>query len=735
MQKNFDVVASLMGDWAHSGEEQDAQDAQGAQDAQDAQGASSQSTPSGITHPKTRTEQFLDKVEDAGYDLTYIKPILESTGNVLINAAAGSGKTTALVLKLYYDFVNGRMLDTNEYGMPVLLPVWVGTFLKSGQKDLSKQISRMGKRLGMADLSTRVVVNTLHAEFYQVCKLLGYSADVISDEDNKKLFVKALRDYGFRYSTAEVDSEYSRVLNMRGSMNVAPEYVGVLNNWKSYRFSRGLIDFEDMQEILYNAAVKEARPEVRDLLSTRYRRCYFDEAQDVSKIQYEILKVYGLGKGLAKDSGNIVEDRSSGAVIMIGDDDQSIYSWRGSDISILTRRYPEDFNASVYQNPVNYRTPQGILEAVIPCIEKNENRFDKPLKSAKKGGVLRYGEMSDFVTMGKTLASLVDEDTMRGKSVAVLVRTNSDGVVPAMALASEGIDFSLSSSEMTLNGSVGNSAQGVIDLVNNGTGALALKALGDLISDSTSVEDNIIVEAMRKYIKESNTGIWGISDEDLKYSLPDKVATRLIAWKTKYNKTFGGSEVLVDVLEYLIDKLDKGRSASPWNLRRCAVFMALRNMAISEGPDSKISDVSRKFGALRDVLSSKYESFKRGYSRAVEIATVHEYKGREAQSVYVWNASKGVFPNKLAVASGKKEDYEEERRIFYIACTRAREMETVFSLKGSKSPFLQEMDLSKAKGVEELSSVRGHLGIKSARGAEADPSDGKLTPEDILNSL
>lgn len=702
--KNFDVVSSLMGDWAHP------------QDVAPSQGATL-----GITKPKTRTEQFLDKVEEAGYDLTYIKPILESTGNVLINAAAGSGKTTALVLKLYYDFVNGRMLDTNEYGMPVLLPVWVGTFLKSGQKDLSKQISRMGKRLGMVDLSTRVVVNTLHAEFYQACKLLGYSADVISDEDNKKLFTKALRDYGFRYSTSEVDAEYSRVLNMRGSMDIAPEYVGVLNNWKSYRFSRGLIDFEDMQEILYKAAVKEARPEVRDLLSTRYRRCYFDEAQDVSKIQYEILKVYGLGKGLAKDSGNIVEDRSSGAVVMIGDDDQSIYSWRGSDISILTKRYPDDFNASVYQNPVNYRTPQGILGAVIPCIEKNENRFDKPLKSAKSGGVLRYGEMTDLAAMGKTLATLIDNDTLKGKSVAVLVRTNSEGVVPAMALASEGIDFSLSSSEMTLNGSVGNSAQGVIDLVNNGTGTLALRALGDLISDNT------VVEAMRKYIKESNKGIWGISNEDLMYSLSDKEAARLIAWKTKYNKTFGGSEVLVDVLGYLVDKLDKGRSASPWNLRRCAVFTALRNMAISEGPDSKIADVSRKFGALRDALSSKYETFKRGYSRAVEIATVHEYKGREAQSVYVWNASKGVFPNKLAISSGKQEDYEEERRIFYIACTRARETETIFSLKGSKSPFLPEMDLSHAKGVEEMVSVRGTLGIKS--------DDGPVTPADILNIM
>lgn len=702
--KNFDVVSSLMGNWAHP------------QDVTPSQGATL-----GITKPKTRTEQFLDKVEEAGYDLTYIKPILESTGNVLINAAAGSGKTTALVLKLYYDFVNGRMLDTNEYGMPVLLPVWVGTFLKSGQKDLSKQISRMGKRLGMVDLSTRVVVNTLHAEFYQACKLLGYSADVISDEDNKKLFTKALRDYGFRYSTSEVDAEYSRVLNMRGSMDIAPEYVGVLNNWKSYRFSRGLIDFEDMQEILYKAAVKEARPEVRDLLSTRYRRCYFDEAQDVSKIQYEILKVYGLGKGLAKDSGNIVEDRSSGAVVMIGDDDQSIYSWRGSDISILTRRYPDDFNASVYQNPVNYRTPQGILGAVIPCIEKNENRFDKPLKSAKSGGVLRYGEMTDLAAMGKTLATLIDNDTLKGKSVAVLVRTNSEGVVPAMALASEGIDFSLSSSEMTLNGSVGNSAQGVIDLVNNGTGTLALRALDDLISDNT------VVEAMRKYIKESNKGIWGISNEDLMYSLSDKEAARLIAWKTKYNKTFGGSEVLVDVLGYLVDKLDKGRSASPWNLRRCAVFTALRNMAISEGPDSKIADVSRKFGALRDALSSKYETFKRGYSRAVEIATVHEYKGREAQSVYVWNASKGVFPNKLAISSGKQEDYEEERRIFYIACTRARETETIFSLKGSKSPFLPEMDLSHAEGVEEMVSVRGTLGIKS--------DDGPVTPADILNIM
>lgn len=657
---------------------------------------------------KSKSEQLLDNIQQHGYDLEYISPILKSTGNILINSSAGSGKTTTLLLKVLYDFVSGRMIETNDQGIPCFLPVWVGTFLKSGQQDLSKQLRLKSKLLNGVDLSTKVHVNTLHSEFYQVCQLLGYSVTIIEDKDNRNFFSRAMRDNGFRYGKQEMDTAYANSINQRGSLNILPEYQGVFKDWKRMRFEQGMVDFEDLQEIIYRLAVIESRPEVRDILSNRYRRIYLDEFQDVSRIQYEILKVYALGKGSAKDSGSIVEDRESGSVIAIGDDDQSIYSWRGADVSFLTKKYPADFNATVYQNPKNYRTPEGILSAVVPCIEKNEDRYDKPLEAAHTGGIVRLGRMPDFTGMSNTLVDLVKEDVMRGRSVAVLVRVNSDGVIPAMALANKGISFSLSSKEMTLNGAIGNNAQGILDLANDGSGVLAVNALGSLLKDNT------IADCFKKYLRQSRgIGLWDIADDDYIYSLNKRDALRFIGWKNTYNDTFGSSKVLMSILDWLLSDIGSGSNISAWNLRRRAVYLAIKNIVVGCGQDAKIQDVSRVFNNVRDNLSSHFENSKKGYSSSVDIASIHEYKGREAQSVYVWNASRGVFPHQRALDEGGKDAMEEERRIFYIACTRAKEIETIFSLDGRDSPFLKEMDLNKAKNVQEVSQVSGSLGVFS----------------------
>ena len=656
---------------------------------------------------KSNFDKFLDTVIDRGYDPTYLEPILRSTGNLLINSSAGSGKTTTLLLKVLGDFMSGRMMERNADGVPVFLPVWVGTFLKSGQKDLQRQLRVKCDMLpGKVDLSARVHVNTLHSEFYSVCQQLGYSVDIIDDSENRALFSKAMRTCGKAFGKAAMDDAYAHMANIRGSLDIPVDYAAVLREWKNLRYGAGKMDFEDMQEIIYQLAVVEHREEIRDMLSTRYRRIYLDEFQDVSRIQYEILRVYGESKGIEEVDGPLLRDRSKGAIIAIGDDDQSIYSWRGADVSFLTERYPEDFHAHVFQNPKNYRTPSIILDAIKPSIEKNTVRYSKPLESARKGGVLRLAEADSLTEMGNLLVQGIEEDVLHGRSVAVLVRVNSDGIIPAMALADKGIGFNVSSYEMTLSGSIGAQAQGILDLANNGHGSVALSALGGL------VKDRFKVDALRKYLRSTRSGLWDINPEDYTFSLGTKEGQKFIAWGEMYRTSQGGIDLLISILDSILADL-QGKNLSPWNMRRRSLYEGIRSIAIrmkTMKSGAKIGDVIGVYARVRESLASRYERAKKGYSAGVEIASVHEYKGREAQSVYVWNASRGVFPHKMTVESQGQRGLEEERRIFYIACTRAKEVETLLTLHGHESTFLKEMDLSKAVDFYPKSTFGGVLG-------------------------
>ena len=663
------------------------------------------------TSKRSKSEQFLYELDQDGYDMEYLEPFLKGTGNMLSISSAGSGKTTSLLFKVIYDFLSGRMMERGENGVPAFLPVWVGTFLKSGQEDLKRQLHLKSRYLKGIDLSRHVQVNTLHSEFYHVCALLGYSTDIIDDRENRRLFDKAMRECGMRFfNKADLDAAYSDVINQRGSTMVSAAFSEVNTVWKNLRYRMGKVDFEDLQEILYNRAVVKAEPELVELLANRYRRIYLDEFQDVSRIQYEILKVYQGGKGQAEDgySGNTIVDRQSGAVIAIGDDDQSIYSWRGADIQFLTRRFPVDFHAKVYQNPKNYRTPSTILDAVIPCIERNKERYEKPLKSATVGGEIRYCCVPDYNTMCNTLTRFVQEDLARGKSVTVLVRVNSDGLMPAMALSREGVPCTLSSAEMTLSGSVGTLARGFVDLANNRYNDGARKALKELIPNTQ------LGNAMSEYMEKTRCGLWDISEEDILYSFGDKnktLAGFLLKLSNKANKCEGspGKGILVSLVDKYLDMLGK-KKQTQYVERIKSVFSSLKEMCNSLDNDATVQDVAQTLDELRTALDVRYKSRDKVVSSlGVTIGSVHEYKGKECDSVYIWNASRGIYPLHRVLMEQGDAGLEEERRIFYIACTRAKELETILTLEGSESRFLKEMDLSQAGEVAPVVSLGGVL--------------------------
>lgn len=645
---------------------------------------------------KKPSEQLLSDIKSFGFDMTQLGTVLKTKGNQLIVSCAGSGKTTSIIFKIIYDLKSGRstvLKSINNNSVRVPEKIWVATFLKSGADELKNSYRKWCNKLHCADMSQAIQFSTLHAEFKRVLNMLGLKTDIISESENKTLLKKVLKVYNIKSSNGgfikdeEINSligAFTRtrnrldgdryIANIYDDLNLVDSVIDcILRDWKNERILINKVDFEDLQELLYDYCYNKKDPEIIKFLANRFNYIYIDEFQDTSQLQYAILKVYGCD---AKQ------------IVAIGDDDQTIYSWRGSDNSIITKEFMKDFSPVKTDLSVNFRCPSNILNAIKPSIRQNTMRFDKKLKSYNDGGKVRYGEYAGYKHMAISLGDLVYNDVKNGLSVAILCRVNSDGLLPALMFDKMGrFSFSVSGANMTLDSYVGRLCFSIIRLMTDKFSADVRKALGYLTYDSYGVTR--LVDVCRN----NNKSIWTIDENDLVYSSPE-VADKVISWRD-FRKVNGDIPTLKLILQdYRYNVFTKD---TQFNSVVKSVLISIESL-LDYYDYSSADDFLMELMDINERLKAREKKF----NSQVKIATVHEFKGKEADSVYIWNDSMDVFPFKKSVDD--IDSFEEERRIHYIACTRAKRLSTIMYLKNKKGLFVSEMDLSKAEKLEGQTS-------------------------------
>lgn len=656
------------------------------------------------TVKKKKSEIMLDKIQSLGYDMSQLYDALNTRGNLLTVACAGSGKTTYLTFKVLYDLVTGastRLVKVNDNHVRIPEKIWVCTFLSSGADELRASIVKWQRNLGLVDASSAIEFSTLHAEFKRAIQAMNVPVNIISESENLTLLKEVVKGYGivneqkkplnsqnYRELTSALAYTRNRLDSKRYERSIYTELVMgptmidcILRDWRFARKKKGVFDFEDLQEVLYNSCYVEKNQDVIDFLAGRYKYIYVDEFQDTSQIQYALLKVYG---------------SNAKQVVAVGDDDQTIYSWRGSYNGIILHDFEEDFSPERRELSINFRCPANILNAIVPSIKLNECRFDKSLRSSCGGGVMRYGEYGGYFKMVEALSDLIHEDLIEGLSVAVLCRTNSDGIMPALILDRlGGIDFSISGEGMTLDSYIGRAVLGICKLFTERATPAVRQALSFL------TWDNYSVSSLLKVCKSNKKSFWELSREDIAYSCPD-FASILLEWMD-WREAVGEVDTLKYILQYYRTKVFY--KDSQFNLVMNSVINSVE-LLISYFDYSTVSDFITELEDINDRLKGR-----RGKHNRVDvrIATVHEFKGKEADSVYVWNDSENVYPH-VQCNLLEEEEVQEERRVHYIACTRAKKKSTVMFLKGKKGMFVGEMDLS---GAECLNSgVNVELGTQ-----------------------
>ena len=388
------------------------------------------------------SERLLQEIKDHGFDLSQMEDVLKTKGNQLIISCAGSGKTTSLVFKIIYDLKTGwstKVVEVNGNNVRVPDKIWVSTFLRSGADELEFALRKWQSKLHCVDTSQSIEFSTLHAEFKRALNAFGIKTDIISDKENNQLLKNVLKPYNLMNARGKslnsedisnLESALARTRNVLDEtrytsdiydeLNISAKIIdAILFDWRAERTKLNKYDFEDLQEVLYKECYERNNEEVINFLANRYSFIYVDEFQDTSQIQYKLLQIYA---------------RNAKQFVAIGDDDQTIYSWRGSDNNIITKRFSEDFNPTINKLSINFRCPENILKAIVPSIQQNATRFEKELKSSNKGGKVRTAPMNSYSSMISVLSDCIYNDIKNGMSVAILCRVNSDGLMPALIL-------------------------------------------------------------------------------------------------------------------------------------------------------------------------------------------------------------------------------------------------------------------------------------------------------------
>ncbi len=665
---------------------------------------------------KEAKDKFLEKLK-TDYDVSELQSILDSKDNLLIVAGAGSGKTTSLLLKIIHDILSGRLLkyvEINGQKYIRVRPILVSTFLRSGADDLAQKFDSLCKDYNIVGVTSKdISFRTIHSEVYNALREMGVNIELLNTADEQRLLKEACVGVGIKpvvnksgRLTKEELADIACIITYSRNKLDNTKYMHPLMS--EYRIDSSMLqtllerysllrkayrkqDFEDLQEDLLLGLIQFEN--VREYIQGKYDYVFVDEFQDTSQLQYAILKYFlSAAKGF----------------ICIGDDDQCIYSWRGSDVNLIQKQIEKDYSPTVLHLGTNRRCASVILEAVIPSIENNKNRHAKDLKSDVTGGRI------DVVYDGNInyLDKCIKKDLEEKKTVGILGRTNADLLLPALLLQLGGCeDFSISKS-LSLRDRLPKQVIGIMSLVlqrynENFEGYFKLFLSRNEGYQATKLCD--ILASTPKYT------IFNIPKEDLEYSAPTlyPIIRRLRVLCEEQDK--------LSAYLYLLDELYSSvYTGNTIYAARARDFVYYLKKVVTEHESLKGKSLEDIYKVFNETLPNELDK-KRGITdskvkvidnSSIRVTTIHDAKGKEWDSVYIWNDVDGSFPNSVGKRQLTSEEEEEERRVHYIAWTRAKSNLTVFTkMDGSATGLLAECDLSNAsiwtaKGDSFVESVK-----------------------------
>lgn len=661
--------------------------------------------------------------------------VMYNEGPLLIIAGAGSGKTRVITYKIAY------LVDKGVEPSQILAI----TFTNKASDEMKE---RVGEILGKD--AKKVFVSTFHKFCGRVLRAyietIGYNRNfsIYDTDDQKKVVKKIIKDFGLDEKKIKEKAILSHIsfcknhgltiddYEKEADSEIAKTYVRIFREYEKRMFQNNAIDFDDM--LLLTVRVLNENENVRKILSNKFKYILVDEYQDTNLIQFEIVKL------LTKDTDN--------KLTVVGDDDQSIYKFRGADIRNILEFENNFDNAKIIKLTQNYRSTNNILKVANSVIKNNKGRKDKSLWSENgEGNKVVFKEYEDDY---KEAYAIINEIKRNGnyKETAILYRTNVQSRKFEEMCVSMSIPYTLVGGvnfyerreikdvlaymHILVNPNDTNNLFRIINVPKRGIGETTLNSIVNFaleknlppfealfhvdemdVTTKTKDKIKIFLELIIKLREEND--IDGIIDKLLKDCYKDFLIEEY------------GNEEAKERIDNIIELKNKAitfKNTYPMTVENDA----LKDLATNMSAHTILEDFLYEIALVADIDNLDNSEDK------LTMMSLHASKGLEYDIIYLTGLNEGIFPSYQSIVSDDKSEIEEERRLCYVGITRAKKILHLSATRKrmqngnygtfTVSRFIDEMDnklveknlLAQTMDFDNSYSDRGFWGNDSNKG-------------------
>ncbi|AHF16552.1 ATP-dependent helicase [Niabella soli] len=612
----------------------------------------------------------------AGLNERQKEAVLYTDGPLMIIAGAGSGKTKVLTTRIAHLMAKG----VDAFHILAL------TFTNKAAREMKERVERI---LGNND-ARNLYIGTFHSVFARVLRAeahrIGYpNSFTIYDTDDAKSVVKTvinemqLDDKLYKPATI-----YNRISSAKNALVTPLDYVNdyylqqedmranrpaiakIYDAYCKRCFKNGAMDFDDLLLKFYE--LLKTFPDVLSKYQHKFRYIMIDEYQDTNPAQYEIVKLLGA---------------MNENVCVVGDDAQSIYSFRGATIQNILQFQKDYDEVKVVKLEQNYRSTQNIIHVANEVIRNNKAQIPKVLFTENQGGEkIRIVQTMTDNDEGKFVADTIQEQKLRNhfsnKDFAILYRTNAQSRAFEESLRRMGIAYTMYGGISFYQRKEIKDLVGYLRLIVNPRDEEALKriinypvrGIGKTTIDKILLAANTHNITMWEVLEKADqfgfrSGTLGIIQD---FVILIRSCASMLKQHNAYDVAFHVGKQTNLVKELFNDKSTEG-------LQRYENIQELLN-SIKEWVESPDNDegevVDKSLGAyLQQITLLTDSDNKDPDADTVKLMTIHAAKGLEFACVFAAGLEEMLFPNAMSINT--REELEEERRLFYVVVTRAKE--------------------------------------------------------------
>ena len=637
-----------------------------------------------------------------------LKAILKTQGAVMVIAGAGSGKTRVLTNRIAYLIAEKNVLESNILAI---------TFTNKAAKEMKERIySLVGKT------SKYIWINTFHSMCVRILRqhidLLGYNKNftILDTSEQKTIIKNIVKELNLSEDSYQPNNILKIISNSKNSMISVNEMkaqarFGFMKNvaeiyeyYQKYLKKNSVLDFDDL--MLKTIVLFEKHPEVLAIYQNKFEYIHVDEYQDTNVIQYKLIKM------LSEVHKNIC---------VVGDDDQSIYSWRGacSDNIINFEKDYEDVEVIFLDQ--NYRSNSTILDAANAVIKNNTDRKDKALWSENKGGdkITVYAATNDKDETDDIAKKILDlkAQGVDYKDIAILYRANYLSRSMENSCMAFGIPYKLIGSLKFLQ------RQEIRDL---------LAYMNVIVNKNDEFSLRRIINVPKRGIGASSMA--KIDNYAEQYGLSLFEALKNI-------DMIGVSKKIITNINLLTQLIEKYSQTEQYSIEDLIVgiykdsgYESMLKESADTYAESRIENISelvssaKQFSSMNDNLidfisemSLTSDADDENEDDSVVLSTVHAAKGLEYRVVFIMGLEENLFPSIRDAESSEDErnKMEEERRLAYVAITRAKE-KLFMSYANRRMQFGSIKNNKRSRFLDEVPNKLMHF--ESGFGATANDS-------------